>query len=74
MAEKKTAAKKEQAEKMLKITLVKSTIGRLEKQKRTVEALGLKKIGSSVVKRDNAAMRGMVFVVKHLVEVEEIGA
>ncbi|MCI8612489.1 MAG: 50S ribosomal protein L30 [Clostridia bacterium] len=73
MAEKKSAEKKAENKK-LKITLVKSTIGRLEKQKRTVKALGLKKIGSVVVKEDTPAMRGMVFVVKHLVEVEEIGA
>ena len=73
MAEKKSAGKKAENKK-LKITLVKSTIGRLEKQKRTVQALGLKKIGSVVVKEDTPAMRGMVFVVKHLVEVEEIGA
>ena len=65
-------AKKSENNKKLKRTLVKSTIGRLEKQKRTVEALGLKKIGSVVVKQDNPAMRGMIFVVKHLVEVEEI--
>ena len=58
--------------KKLEITLKKSTIGRLEKQKRTIEALGLKKIGSVVVKDDNPAMRGMIFVVKHLVTVEEV--
>ena len=73
MAEKKSAEKKAENKK-LKITLVKSTIGRLEKQKRTVQALGLKMIGSVVVKEVTPAMRGMVFVVKHLVEVEEIGA
>lgn len=60
------------AAKKLKITLIKSTIGCLEKQKRTVEALGLKKIGSHVEKNDNPAMRGMIFVVKHLVDVKEI--
>lgn len=60
--------------KKLEITLKKSTIGRLEKQKRTIEALGLKKIGSVVVKDDNPAMRGMIFVVKHLVNVKEIEA
>ena len=60
--------------KKLDITLKKSTIGRLEKQKRTIEALGLKKIGSVVVKDDNPAMRGMIFVVKHLVDVKEIEA
>ena len=68
MATKKT----ENAEtKKLKVTLVKSTIGSLEKHKRTVQALGLKKIRSSVVVNDNPAMRGMIFVVKHLVTVEE---
>ena len=60
--------------KKLEITLKKSTIGRLEKQKRTIEALGLKKIGSVVVKDDKPAMRGMIFVVKHLVDVKEIEA
>lgn len=51
---------------------MKSTIGSLEKHKRTVQALGLKKIRSSVVVNDNPAMRGMIFVVKHLVTVEEV--
>lgn len=59
------------AEKLIKITLKKSKIGCLDKQKKTLEALGLKKIGQSVIKKDNEAMRGMVFVVKHLVEVVE---
>ena len=66
------AKKTEQAEtKKLKVTLVKSTIGCLDKQKKTVQALGLKKIRSSVVVSDTPAMRGMIFVVKHLVTVEE---
>ena len=65
----KTGSKK--AEKKLKITLTRSTIGCLEKQKKTVEALGLKKIRSSVIKPDNACTRGMIFVVKHLVSVED---
>ena len=69
MATKKT---ENAAEKLLKVTLVKSTIGSLEKHKRTVQALGLKKIRSSVVVKDNAAMRGMIFTVKHLVAVEEV--
>lgn len=67
-------AKKTENAKKLKITLVKSTIGCLDKQKKTVEALGLKKIRSSVIKNDNPAMRGMIFVVKHLVNVEEVEA
>lgn len=59
------------SEKLIKITLVKSTSGRLAKQQKTVEALGLRKIGQSVIKKDNECTRGMVFVVKHLVEVTE---
>ena len=56
----------------LKITLVKSTIGAIPKHKRTVEALGLKKLNSSVELPDNAATKGMVQQVRHLVKVEEI--
>lgn len=56
----------------LKITLKKSKIGALKKQKQTLEALGLHKTNSEVVQEDNAAMRGMIFRVRHLVEVEEI--
>ncbi|MEX1376587.1 MAG: 50S ribosomal protein L30 [Eubacteriales bacterium] len=58
--------------KELKITLVKSPISSLKKHKATVEALGLRKIHQSVIKEDNAAMRGMIFTVQHMVEVEEI--
>ena len=56
----------------LKITQKKSTIGRLQNQIKTVEALGLRKIGQSVIQPDNPSIRGMVFTVKHLVAVEEI--
>ncbi len=55
----------------LKITLVKSTIGAVPKHKKTVEALGLKKLGKTVVLPDNAATRGMVQQVSYLVKVEE---
>ena len=55
----------------LKVTLVKSTIGAIPKHKRTVEALGLKKTGKTVVLPDNAATRGTVQQVRHLVKVEE---
>ena len=56
----------------LKITLVKPTIGALPKHKKTVQALGLKKLHSSVIRQNNAATLGMVNQVKHLVKVEEI--
>ena len=61
----------EMAEK-LKVTLVKSPIGAIPKQKATVEALGLKKVNKTVELPDNEAVRGMIWHVKHLVKVEEI--
>ena len=54
----------------IKITQTSSIIDRLEKQKRTMKALGLGKPNKSVIKNDSAQIRGMVNVVKHLVKVE----
>lgn len=56
----------------VKVTLVKSTAGCLKEQQATVRALGLTKIRTSNVLPDNAATRGMIFKVKHLVTVEEV--
>ena len=56
----------------LKITLVRSTIKSKRNQKATIEALGLKKIGSFVTQKDNPQIRGMIKKVEHLVEVEEM--
>ena len=56
----------------LKITLVKSTLVQFQSTKKTVEALGLKKLHKTVELPDNAATRGMIHQVKHLVKVEEI--
>ena len=56
----------------LKVTLVKPTIGAIPKQRATVEALGLKKIGKTVELPNNDAVKGMVWHVRHLVKVEEI--
>ena len=56
----------------LKVALVKSTIGAIPKQRATVEALGLKKIGKTVELPNNDAVKGMVWHVRHLVKVEEI--
>lgn len=56
----------------LKITLVKGLVGRPQDQRGTVRALGLKRIGHTVLKDDRPEIRGMVFKVKHLVEVEEV--
>jgi len=57
--------------KTLKITLVKSPIGAIPKQRATVEALGLHKLHQTVVLPDNGAVRGMIWHVNHLVTVEE---
>ena len=55
---------------MLKITQIKSIIGRLEKQKRTIKALGLGRPNYTVTKKDTPQIRGMIENVKHLVKVE----
>ncbi|NLM76368.1 MAG: 50S ribosomal protein L30 [Clostridiaceae bacterium] len=56
----------------LRITLKRSTIRSKEDQKATVAALGLRKIGQTVVQKDNPQIRGMINKVSHLVEVEEV--
>ncbi|GGG90393.1 MULTISPECIES: 50S ribosomal protein L30 [Paenibacillus] len=56
----------------LQITLVRSLIGRNEKQRATVESFGLRKIRQSVVLNDSPAVRGMVSSVSHLIKVEEV--
>ena len=58
-------------EEVLKITLVKSTIGAVPKNKAIVESMGLRKIGKSVVLPDNDATRGQIRQVNHLIKVEE---
>ena len=57
--------------KKLKITLVRSTIGRLKVQKDTVKALGLRKMHHTVEHADTPAIRGMINKVSHLIKVEE---
>ena len=54
----------------LKVTLVKSAIGYPEDQKRTIQALGLRKLQHSVELADSGATRGMITKVRHLVKVE----
>ena len=56
----------------LKITQTRSVIGSLEKHKRTVRALGLRRIRDSRVHGDTPQVRGMIHKVRHLVEVEEV--
>ena len=60
------------AEKMLKVTLVKSTIGAVPKNRKTVESMGLRKLNKSVVLPDNEATRGQIRQIGHLVKVEEV--
>ena len=60
------------ADKKIKVTLVKSTIGAIPKHKATVKALGLNKTNSTNELPDNEAVRGMIWQVRHLVKVEEI--
>ena len=58
--------------KTLRVTQVKSAVGRPADQGKTLKALGLGKIGRTVEQVDNESVRGMIFKVKHLVTVEEI--
>lgn len=55
----------------LKVTQVRSSIKRTERQKRTLEALGLRKIGQTVEHEDTPNIVGMINKIKHLVSVEE---
>ena len=55
---------------MYQITLVKSLIGRKPNQVKTAKALGLKKIGQTVVKEENEAIKGMIVTINHMVKVE----
>ena len=59
-------------ERKLKITQIRSTIGRIKKQKEIIKALGIRKLYQSVMHEDTPQMRGMIEKVKHLIEVEEI--
>lgn len=56
----------------LKITLRRSRIGTPPQQQRVLQGLGLRRINSSVTRPDDAAIRGMIFKVKHLVAVEPV--
>jgi large subunit ribosomal protein L30 len=57
--------------KRLRIKLVRSPIGYSVRQKRTVQALGLRRLNQVVEQPDNPAVRGMIFKISHLVSVEE---
>lgn len=56
----------------VKITLVHSVAHREPRQRAIVKALGLGSVGSSVIKPDNAATRGAIFKIAHLLSIEEV--
>ncbi len=56
----------------LEVKLKKSTIGAIPKHRKTIEALGLRKIGQVATHQDNPQIRGMINKVRHLVEYKEI--
>jgi len=56
----------------LKVTQVRSKIGRKQNQRDSLRSLGLKRINDVVVKEDRPEIRGMIFAVRHLVSVEEV--
>ena len=60
------------ADKKIIITQTKSAIGYRQRTKDTLKALGIRKMNSSVIKPNNAAIQGMITAVNHLVKVEEV--
>ena len=56
----------------LKVTQIRGTSRRLESHARTLRALGLRKLRGSVIKEDSPQIRGMIYAVRHLVQVEEV--
>lgn len=61
----------EQKTKTVRVTLVKSAIGYSERHKKTVRALGLKRLHQTVEHADSPTLRGMLMLVNHLVRIEE---
>ncbi len=69
---KKRAARPEPEKRQLRIRLVRSVIGRPRKQREVVKGLGLRRLNSQVVRRDCPEIRGMINLIPHLLEVEEL--
>ena len=63
-------AKAKSGQASLRLTLVRSPIGHPWRQKRTLRALGLRRLSQTVEQPDNAAIRGMIATVPHLIRVE----
>ena len=61
-------------ERRVRVTLVRSSIGKMKKQKITLLSMGLRKVNSTVDLPDNASTRGMVQKVHHLVRVDDLPA
>jgi len=66
------ARKAKNKEKVLRITLVRSPIGYSERHKATVRALGLRRMHQTVEQVDSPTLRGMLYKVNHLLEIEEV--
>lgn len=66
-------ARKKAQDNRLRVTQVRSGLGRPAAHRRTLEALGLRRHQQTVIKEDNPSIRGMLFQVRHLVTVEEVG-
>jgi len=58
--------------KKIKITLIKSLAGKKERHRRTIKALGLKKVHSSIIKENNPQIRGMIDRVSYMVKVNDV--
>jgi large subunit ribosomal protein L30 len=71
---KKAKGRRKKRKAKLRIKWVKSSIGYSQRQKATIKSLGFKRLGDTVEWKDDPATRGMVNRVRHLVEVEELGA
>ncbi len=63
---------KKSGEKQLRIKLVRSVIGRPQKHREVVKGLGLRRISSQVVRKDCPEIRGMINMIPHLLDVEEL--
>ncbi|MBS1250323.1 MAG: 50S ribosomal protein L30 [Chloroflexi bacterium] len=56
----------------VRIKLLKSPIGRNKRQRKTLEALGLKRVGQIVERKDSESLQGMLTLVSHLIQVEDV--
>ncbi len=72
MAKAKKTETTDATPKALRVTQIRSGVGRPEVHKRTLRALGFLRHQQTIIKQDNPAIRGMLFQVRHLVRVEEV--